>query len=74
MQWQQNQHFYEFFAGPETWSAAKTTAVNLGGYLATTTSEAEDEVCMNLANGAGFWLGGSDQGHVGIWLWETGPV
>ena len=70
-------HFYEFVPVSCTWSAAKTAAegrtlYGLEGYLATVTSQAENDfIRQKLAADA--WIGGSDEAVEGIWRWVTGP-
>ena len=88
-------HFYEFVsAGGITWEDAKTAAeqrsyMGMQGYLATITSEGEDEFAKSLISGYG-WLGGtcdyqyildsngnriynSMNESLWNWYWVTGP-
>ncbi len=78
-------HFYEYVSGSFTWEEAKAAASSktyngLQGYLATITSEAENNFLVStflnepdsISQWVG-WLGGSDAETDGIWKWETGP-
>jgi gliding motility-associated-like protein len=73
-----NGHFYEFV--PQvgvTWTAARNLAENrtyfgLQGYLATVTAADEAQLTGEQSPGAG-WIGGSDLGNEGTWMWVTGP-
>ena len=65
-----NGHYYEAVAVPEriTWSDAQDLAVAGGGYLATITSEAENEFLFNLAKDVdGCWYNIPEYG------WALGP-
>ena len=89
------EHFYEFISAPGiTWENAKIAAesktyMGMKGYLATITSEGEDDFAMSLISGYG-WLGGTcdyryilDKDGNQIynnmseslwnWYWVTGP-
>ncbi len=74
-----NGHFYEFVAAPSiTWDDAKTAAAaryifgGIQGYLATITSQAENDFAFSKVNAQG-WLGGSDRAVRGNFFWVTGP-
>ena len=67
-----NGHYYKFVASGGTWSQAQTGAENMGGYLATVTSAAENAFISNLFTGQA-WLGANDTGAEGVWQWVTGP-
>lgn len=84
-----NGHFYEAFLQPNgiLWSNAQTAAVARGGYLATLTSQAENDFAYSLVSGnPGFWVvdgGGGDGPWIGAyklagptsptnWAWVTG--
>jgi Secretion system C-terminal sorting domain/Lectin C-type domain len=90
-----NNHFYEFIAGSLSWTTAKTNAAakslfGLQGYLATITSQGENDFIQQKITGDG-WIGASDDysyinaatgsatyanqaGSEGKWYWVTGPV
>ena len=72
-----NGHSYKRIDTSMTWSDAKIYAENLGGYLATITSQDENDfVWDNLgASGPDFiWLGGTDEVTEGTWQWVTGEA
>lgn len=78
-------HFYEFIEVADgvtvDWEASQTSAFastfcGTKGYLATVTSEAENDFLIERfrkSNGAvpAGWLGGTDKGQNGQWLWEA---
>lgn len=76
-----NGHYYELVQSSSglEWTAARSAALastHLGqsGYLATVTSAAEQTFLNALnPNDLDAWLGGSDQGTEGVWLWMDGP-
>lgn len=81
-----NGHYYEFFAASSspttTWTYARDHALTLSyngypGYLATVTSQAEQDFIWNnvMAQGNGYsaWLGGTDVAVEGTWVWDSGP-
>ena len=69
--------FYKTVTSTSTWTDASTTALatnlnTVGGQLATIRSAAENEILSQFAvdlNQA-LWLGGSDAGTEGVWLWQ----
>ncbi|WP_297093560.1 PKD domain-containing protein [uncultured Draconibacterium sp.] len=71
-------HFYQYIASRGIrWTAAKTAAENmtyygLKGYLATITSNVENDFIWSKIDGVG-WIGGSDASKEGDWYWRTGP-
>ena len=71
-----NGHFYEIVVpasdNPE-WAASKVLAEAAGGYLATITSQAENDFITSLNSGQKLWIGGSDQGASNVWTWRGGP-
>lgn len=74
-----NDHLYEYISAPGgiTWEDAETAAAALtrygsSGYLATITSEEENDFVAARLGGAG-WMGASDAGSEGTWEWVTGP-
>ncbi|MBF6624908.1 MAG: DUF4347 domain-containing protein, partial [Pseudomonas stutzeri] len=73
-----NGHYYEYISAPGlSWDAAKIAAeqrslFGLDGYLATVTSQAENDFVTPRLGGDG-WIGASDAEQEGIWRWVTGP-
>ncbi len=73
-------HFYRFVSRPGlSWTAAESEAKSdammyygLRGYLATVTSQAENDFIKIKTQGVG-WIGASDAGTEGQWRWVTGP-
>ncbi|MDE0967651.1 MAG: hypothetical protein OR998_06105, partial [Flavobacteriaceae bacterium] len=75
----ETEHYYVYFPDLNiTWLEAKTAAENaspyygLEGYLATITSEAENQIAAVQVNDFG-WIGGSDLEIENDWRWVTGP-
>lgn len=72
-----NNHLYKFISGTITANSARTaaasqTAYGATGYLATITSQAENDFVAARLQGDG-WMGASDAGTEGDWKWITGP-
>ncbi|MDA9026457.1 hypothetical protein N9H82_03295, partial [Flavobacteriaceae bacterium] len=71
-------HYYEFISLVDvTWTEAEAfaegeTYFGLQGYLATITSEAENQIAAIQTNDVG-WIGASDLATEGDWRWVTGP-
>ena len=71
-------HFYRYIASQGIWwSAARNQAAamtynGLRGYLATITSQIENDFIWDKTKGVG-WIGASDEGAEGVWRWVTGP-
>lgn len=75
-------HFYEFVpydtnTPDRTWTAANTAAQqlyfnSLRGYLATITSQAEQDNIAQRVTGNG-WIGANDTAVEGEWRWVSGP-
>ncbi|RKD24752.1 InlB B-repeat-containing protein [Caminicella sporogenes] len=71
-------HYYEFVNSPGiSWTDAKTSAEvryydGHQGYLATITSQEENDFITSKCDGSG-WLGASDAESEGVWKWVTGP-
>lgn len=74
----QNNHYYEFVTNQGiSFTNAKTAAENLTfyglkGYLATITSQAENQFVVSKLQGQG-WFGASDAASEGVWKWVSGP-
>ncbi len=90
-----NNHFYEFITGTFTWTAAKADAASktfysMQGYLATISSQAENDFIQEKMSSNG-WIGASDEytqinaatgastyanqgASEGKWYWVTGPA
>ena len=74
-------HYYQRIDTKRTWDAARAYCTTLvspdgasNGYLATITSDEEDQFVRHLTSrGSSAWLGGSDDYDEGTWKWETGP-
>jgi hypothetical protein len=74
-------HYYQRIDTARTWDAAKAYCETLDspdgkshGYLATITSNEEDQFVQHLTSrGTRAWIGGSDEDDEGEWRWETGP-
>ena len=75
---QANGHFYEFVSQQGiTWTDAKAAAdaqsiFGLKGYLATLTSQAENDFAFSKVQSVG-WIGASDAAVEGEWRWADGP-
>lgn len=70
-----NGHTYQRFDESMTWKDAKAYCESIGGYLATITSAEEQNLVKNListGSKAQYWLGGTNEGHIGDWVWVTG--
>ena len=75
--WPQNGHHYKIFQNPMSWHEAEAYCDNQGGYLATLTSQAENDFVYNQVVGpidAYIWLGGTDEAIEGKWHWITGEA
>ena len=71
-----NGHKYQYISKSLTWTAArdycKNNASVVSGYLATITSQAEqDFIVKNNLNMGYAWLGGSNNNDQGVWKWEA---
>ena len=67
-------HKYHIFDLSMTWADAKEYCENLGGHLATITSEEEHNAVMELLPKTGeymYWLGATDDASEGTWKWIT---
>jgi VCBS repeat-containing protein len=68
-------HYYRLVASNVSWTEANTEAQSDGAYLATITSQAEQNFIHALTCGVGGWLGGysADASQVATWQWAAGP-
>lgn len=73
-----NGHYYLVVNDPEYWTDARDACENMGGHLATITSQEEQEFVAGLIENSGtqknYWLGGSDHDSEGDWVWITGEA
>ncbi len=53
------------------WNDAKAYCESKGGHLATITSQKENDLVQHVARQNLIWLGGTDEGHEGLWTWVT---
>ncbi len=67
-------HYYMLITTSASWKSAKVACENMGGYLVTITSEAENELMATLASGNAVWIGASDEETEGVWKWITGEA
>jgi fibronectin type III domain protein/lectin-like protein len=69
-------HYYKWVSGTTTWANAKTGAQNLGGYLVSVTSAAEQQWLQANVIPAGqtSCLGGTDETTEGTWVWLSGEA
>jgi uncharacterized repeat protein (TIGR01451 family) len=71
-------HYYQYIASSQiSWENARTAAAGLSycgrqGYLATVTSQAENDFIRSKLGGNA-WMGASDSGNESYWCWVTGP-
>jgi len=77
--WPVNGHYYQLVTNQLSWQNASAAAsnsvyLNLQGYLATVTSQAENDFIKSLlqSDARGVRLGGTDAGTEGQWRWVTG--
>lgn len=78
VQWAGNGHWYAYVSAPATFAAARTAAEasaheGLTGYLATVTSQEENDFIVASVSAALGWIGASDAEQEGVWRWVTGP-
>lgn len=68
-------HYYKFVPAQDiTWEQASAAALSHGAYLATITSETENEfIVENVLGQSHVWIGGSDAGQEDVWRWMAGP-
>ncbi len=65
-----NGHWYKAVQVPGgiSWNGAKTLANAAGGYLATVTSDAENDFVFDLVNDPRYWNKGASSSNLGPWL------
>jgi hypothetical protein len=70
-----NGHFYQGVCGSGTieWDEARDAAEDMGGYLVTNTSQAENDFVTDLIDEPGFWNLASFACIVGPWIGGTQP-
>jgi len=67
-----NGHLYEKFDTPMTWNDAKAYCESVGGYLATVTSQEEQDWIWSNLEPLDCYFGASDIEEEGVWKWVTG--
>jgi len=68
-----NGHDYLFFLASATWQQARTNCIANGYYLVSINSSSEETWLQNqeTQRGGGYWwIGYSDIGYEGTWIWE----
>jgi len=84
VQWAGNGHYYEAVSTPLNWNDARTAALSssyngMQGYLATITSQQEQDFLWATFGKFLAWVGGSDEwdpnseNDEGTWKWMDGP-
>ena len=68
-----NNHLYQVVEQVYCWDDAKNYCHQLGGYLATITSQSENDFLFtNFSGSNGYWLGATNKIENGNWSWVTG--
>ena len=67
-----NGHSYYRSTGSAYWTDARTACTNMGGYLVTVTTAAENNFIYNLWPSG--WIGLTDEITEGTWRWVTGET
>lgn len=64
---------YMYFAATVPWDIALASCASLGGHLAVSTAQAENNVLAALGPAAAedVWMGGDDLATEGVWVWIT---
>src|SRR5262249_32774922 len=71
-----NHHCYELMSSNQSWMTASSMCTQLGGYLATITSQAELDfvgASFSIVVG-GAWIGATDSAAEGTFEWVTGEA
>lgn len=73
-----NKHFYQYISGNVAYATAKTNAGTYSfkgktGYLATITSDSENNFINNNISGNNIWLALTDAASEGNWVIDAGP-
>ncbi|MET0277218.1 MAG: VCBS domain-containing protein [Pseudorhodoplanes sp.] len=68
-----NGHYFKFVSGNLSWTDAQAAALAMGGYLVTIGGSDENAFVHGLSGGAGAWIGATDSGNEGRWVWSNGP-
>jgi len=71
-------NFYRYVAEEKPWDDAREAAkarelFGAKGYLSNITDENENNFVAEKTSAKNIWIGGSDEGHEGIWKWMDGP-
>jgi hypothetical protein len=67
-----NGHSYYRSTGSATWTTARQNCINMGGYLVTVTTAAENSFIFGLWPSG--WIGLTDEVNEGVWRWVTGET
>jgi hypothetical protein len=67
-----NGHSYYRSTGSAFWTDARNACTNMGGYLVTVTSAAENNFIFGLWPSG--WIGLTDEVNEGVWRWVTGET
>ena len=68
-------HYYKLYTTLSNWSTAKSSAIAVGGYLATVTSSTENQFLYSNGLAANTpWIGGTDEVTENTWAWVTGET
>jgi hypothetical protein len=73
-----NGHYYEYIGNALSFDDALAAAgaasyLGNGGYLATVTSQSEQDFIFNSVTTQATWFSGTDRGAEGVWKWVAGP-
>lgn len=71
-----NNHAYQRFDTKKAWTNARLSCESQGGYLATITSQSENDwivkELITTAKASSIWIGGTDAAAEGNWKWRNG--